>query len=755
MPVMAEVDIFRSTNDSPNTSLHGEVQNGDRRDSSDLTLSVISKNNNALLNEPNGRPVDENKNAEREGSSCGNAAYLPTQDGKGSQMEQSRDTEAMEIDLVPSRDSLDIPVTLGNDKDSKEECSNAVNLTQTRNCSSENLQCGEHPGSSCKKQITLPETLSSTVQDATQGSSKQEPGLPLPVITSLANSGNTTSRYFTRSAKKVRLTDPEPHEALPAQSTTCSPVMSVTPTTRAQAMSSKPLTRFAVTSPQQNIEPATTINSTPFALASSGTSSPYITRSATKKANLTSSVSHGAPTLQSATCLLVTSGTPTNSNVSNSTKPLTTFNISLPQNSEPAPKVLSSTTVQDGVQTSAISSTSIDLPASVIMPALSSIPATLSNVCLPVKQDDPVSTSATPVHVVTSQSLAQALATCNLPKTVSSASTTAINYTPMITPSLPVTHNSEKAQPATSTVSMTASSLSWPSTSNSTVLATVPATMKSSEPEFPGKAHSNDEKVTAGHIVTPQSLALALATCNLPVTASSTSNTAVNCTPVMTPSVVYNSEKAQPTIESTVVSVASSSLPLSTSNNPAALATIPVTIKSSEPEVPVKATLNDETSAANVTPVSANPSMENAALGSASAVNSSSTLPDIPAIFPDFSPCPKCNSILVCSCPGPSEIGDGTDVTPATCQAASQGDSTDDGMKVNQTDGVSPPCGEDVKPQILSAVVSIGIMYPGHCILRQDTLSTSHSVFFSPGCKMFWVKFIVDLEFFIPVIIRV
>lgn len=749
MPVMAEVDIFTST-DSPNTSLHGEAQNGDRIDSCDLTLSLISENNNALVNEPKGRLVDESKNAEtegnREGSSYENAAYLPTQDGGASQMKQSHDTEAMEIDLVPSRDSLDIPVSLGNDKDSKEECSNAVNLTQTSNCSSENLQCGKHPALSCEKHVTVPETLSNTVQNATQGSSKQESGLPLPVITSLANSG-TTSRYFTRSAKKVSLTDPGPCEALAAQSTTCSPVVSVTPTTSAHAMSLNSITTFAITSPQQNSEPAMTINSTPSALANSGMGFPYITRSATKKANLTSSVSHGASTLQSATHLLVTSGSPSTCDITNSSKPLTTFTISLPQNSEPAPIVSSSTTAQDAVQTLVISSTSIGLPASVRKPALSTIPARLPNVCLAVKQDDPVSVSSIPVRVVTSQSLAQALATCNFPKTVSSASTTAINYTPVIIQSSPVTHNPEKAQPTTcipsSTVSMTASSLSLPVTSNSTVLATIPATMKSSKPVVPVKACSNDEKVTADHIVTPESLALSLATCNLPITVTSTSTTAVNCTPVMIPSVVYNPEKAQPTIGSTVVSGASSLLSLSTSNNPGALATLPVTIKSSKAEVPVKTTSSDETSAANVTPVSENPSVENAASLLASTVNSPSSLPEILAIFPDFSPCPKCNSILVCSCPGPSGIGDGTGVTPATCQAASQGDSTCDGMKVNQTDGVSPPCGEDVKPQIFPAVVSIGIMYPVHCILRQDTLHTSLSVFFPLGCKMLWVKFII------------
>lgn len=713
---MAEVDIFTSMN-----GLHEDVQNCDRGDSCKLTPSAIGENNNVLANELDGKLGDETASVTEEnrgGNSCRNEA-LPTQDGGNSQMEIPRDTVAIEVDQTSSRHSLDAPVSLGNDEESKKECSNAENqecntsrgnilpnasnLAQASNCSSENEQFGEHCGTSCQKQIPTPAALPNTVQDATQGS-KQESGFPLPVITSLANSG-TVSTYFTRSAKKARLTSSVPAKALPAQNTTSSQTASDF------AASSKPLLAFAVISPQQGSEPATTVSKSSAppvqdVLANSGTSSPYFTRSATKKAGLTSSVPHEALTAQSTgtACSIVMPGTPTaTSGLANSSKPFS---------SVPAPIISTPTAAQDVSQNTAITSTSIDSPVSGMI-ALPIIPASLSNVCLFVKQDNPVSTSSVLVRTVTPQSLAQALATCtSTPATV-----------PVPMSNLFVKHDDPVSSSSNPPVHIvTPKSLAQALATSTSTLATVPAPLSNVIPKQDDPVSTSSSPV---HIVTPQCLAQALATCSLPITVSATSNTAVNSnTPVMIPSLIYNSKEAQPTIVSSAVSTTSSSLSLLCTSNSTALATIPIpsAIKSLEPEVPVKAS-NDETATANYT--------QNTTSGSVTSLNSSTALTDIPAIFPDFTPCPKCNSILVCSCPGPSGIGEGSGVTPTTCQAACQGVCTCDGMKVNQADG-SNPCEEDVKPQIFPTVVSIswslGVVFLGKTPL-------SHTVFSPPSFK--------------------
>lgn len=306
MPVMAEVDTFTSMNGSQNIGLHEEFPNCDGGDPCKLSQSVISQLDGKVGNEI----ANVTQQSRQDSSTCGHEACLPTQNGDDSQMEIPRVTVALDADQTSSTDSLDPPISLGNDKDSKKEYSNVENqdCDATSNCSSKN-----------------------TVQDATctQGS-KQESGFPLPVIASLANSG-TASPYFTRSAKKARLTNSVADETIAAESTTCSPT---------SAASSKPLTTFAIMPPQQNSESATTTNSVPSvqdALVNSGIMSPYFTRSATKASHLTSAVPHEALTVQNTTCLPVTSGTPTTGGVADSSKLLTTSTISLHQNNESAP----------------------------------------------------------------------------------------------------------------------------------------------------------------------------------------------------------------------------------------------------------------------------------------------------------------------------------------------------------------------------------------------------------------------------------
>ncbi|KAL9986038.1 hypothetical protein ACROYT_G000101 [Oculina patagonica] len=674
--------------------LHENVQNREERDSCKLTPSAIGENNNVLANELDGKLGDETANVIEE-NSCRNEA-LPTQDGEDMQVKIPRDTLAIEVDHFSSRGSLDAPVSLCSDKESKKECSNAENqecntnnrgdilpnLAQTSNCSSENLQSVEHSDTSCQKQTATPATLPNTVQDSTQGS-KQESGLPLPVISPLEDSG-TVSTYFTRSAKKARLTSFVQDKELPAQNTT--------PTASGLTASSKPVTTFAVISPKQGSESATTINPAPpvqDVLANSGSSSPYFTRSATKKAGLTSSVPHKALTAQSTSTAysLVMPGTPTTtSGLANSSKPFS---------SVPAPKNLTTTAAQDVSQTTTITgtSTSIDSPMSGMI-TLPIIPVSLSNIRLVVKQDSPVSTSSVPVHTVTSQSLAQALATCT--------STPCTGPVPMS--NLFVKHDDPVSASSNPPVHIvTPQSLEQALATCTSTPATVPAPSSNLIIKQDNPVSTSSNPV---HFVTSQSLTQALATCTLPKPISATSTTTVNSnTPVMIPSLVCSSEKAQPTIVSSAMSATPSSSSLSSTSNCTALATIPfpipLAIKSVEPEVPVEAS-NHETATANATKTSTYP-IENTTLGSASTTNSSTALTDIPAIFPDFTPCPKCNSILVCSCPGPSGIGEGSRVASTTCQAACQGVCTCNGMEVNQADG-SNPCDEDVKPQIFPTV---------------------------------------------------
>ncbi|PFX35045.1 helicase-like transcription factor [Stylophora pistillata] len=82
---------------------------------------------------------------------------------------------------------------------------------------------------------------------------------------------------------------------------------------------------------------------------------------------------------------------------------------------------------------------------------------------------------------------------------------------------------------------------------------------------------------------------------------------------------------------------------------------------------------------------------------SPSVCNSTTSLPDIPTIFSDFTPCTKCNSILVCSCPGPSSVGGGNNSALTTCQASCTGLFTCEGMEVDGKEDFKP-FEQDVKP---------------------------------------------------------
>ena len=98
---------------------------------------------------------------------------------------------------------------------------------------------------------------------------------------------------------------------------------------------------------------------------------------------------------------------------------------------------------------------------------------------------------------------------------------------------------------------------------------------------------------------------------------------------------------------------------------------------------------------------SVDPSTETAASSAVSQV------PEISTAFPNFKPCKKCNSILVCSCPGTSGIStqNSGDAALNTCSGSCQGECTCNGMGEDKKNGMDPSL-PDVKPQIFPVVVS-------------------------------------------------
>ena len=98
---------------------------------------------------------------------------------------------------------------------------------------------------------------------------------------------------------------------------------------------------------------------------------------------------------------------------------------------------------------------------------------------------------------------------------------------------------------------------------------------------------------------------------------------------------------------------------------------------------------------------SVDPSTETAASSAISQV------PEISTAFPNFKPCEKCNSILVCSCPGTSGVStqNSGDAALNTCGGSCQGECTCNGMGEDKKKGMDPSV-PDVKPQIFPVVVS-------------------------------------------------
>ena len=384
-------------------------------------------------------------------------------------------------------------------------------------------------------------------------------------------------------------------------------------------------------------------------VVSSATTSPYFTRSA-KKARLSSPLTHEDTTAQSTTCTFVTPGTSTTSFLANSSKPVTTSAVVPHQSKEPAVTISAPTSVQDVSQTTAVTSGGASSNSS-LSNSSKSITTFASSLH---ERNEPAATIFTPAGAS------------------DSSQTTAITSVPV---SVPLSHM--------------------------IILPTIPAPFSN---QVDKQDASGSTSSLPKQIVTPQMLTQALAMCTLPINASATSTmTGNSSTSLAILSLANKVEDLEPpSISSNMTTISSSSF--SSTSNSKALVAIPLPMTKLDPEVPIAS--SNVTANVTQTAVAACPSADNAVSGSMPDENSSSACPGIPAIFPDFTPCSKCNSILVCSCPGPSSIGEGSGAASTTCQAGCQGDCSCNGMKANQVDG-SNLSEQDVKPQIFPVVVSI------------------------------------------------
>ena len=128
--------------------------------------------------------------------------------------------------------------------------------------------------------------------------------------------------------------------------------------------------------------------------------------------------------------------------------------------------------------------------------------------------------------------------------------------------------------------------------------------------------------------------------------------------------------------------------------------TIPAAEKVLFPETTVSSPKDISTSTF-LMQTSVDPSTETAASSAISQV------PEISTAFPNFKPCEKCNSILVCSCPGTSGVStqNSGDAALNTCSGSCQGECTCNGMGEDKKKGMDPSV-PDVKPQIFPVVVS-------------------------------------------------
>ena len=158
--------------------------------------------------------------------------------------------------------------------------------------------------------------------------------------------------------------------------------------------------------------------------------------------------------------------------------------------------------------------------------------------------------------------------------------------------------------------------------------------------------------------------------------------------PSTMPSVVLNNEDPKLNVVSSAMSTASTSIPTVCAKTPEETDTSHPEATDSAPNVGPASTA--------LTQTSRNPCTE--ATTSVSTPVSSNFVPEILTAFPNFTPCSKCNSILVCSCPETSSIGaqGSCNVPSMTCSGSCQGVCTCNKMDVDVL---------DVKPQVFPVVV--------------------------------------------------
>ena len=214
-----------------------------------------------------------------------------------------------------------------------------------------------------------------------------------------------------------------------------------------------------------------------------------------------------------------------------------------------------------------------------------------------------------------------------------------------------------------------------------------------------------------------QSLVHTPATSSLPMTGLSSSFVSAAINLAMKNVIPWAMPITVSTSEDPKLSVVSSELLTTSTPMHMDYAKIPVAGNGQFPETPMPAPNVVATSgSAAITQNLTNPCAEATASAVVRHVPESSTsstssaisqVPEISTAFPNFKPCEKCNSILVCSCPGTSgvSIQNSGDAALNTCSGSCQGECTCNGMGEDKKKGMNPSV-PDVKPQIFPVVVS-------------------------------------------------
>ena len=389
---------------------------------------------------------------------------------------------------------------------------------------------------------------------------------------------------------------------------------------------------------------------------------------------------------------------PTTSSVTSASNPLTSFIILPPQNRELLPTMpLSGAKFITPTNLCYPTTTSVVGPNLTVV-AVPKIPVPFPNIL--IQKADPLSslTSGNPQGVVqapVSLSTPVTRKTSAVPATSNIASS---SVTPAATPNLLHKDGEPQLNVVSRAVSTVSSTLPLPVTtcapgSNMTVAVNpkIPA-------PIPNLLIQKDDPLSSLSSGYPQGLVQAPVSLTTPVTLKTSAVPATSdiasssVTPAATPNLSHKDGEPQLNVVSSAVSPLSSTLPLPVTTSSAVCTEIPKAANSM-PVERTASTANMETS---------KPLAKDAVL--LTTADSSSFVPEIQTVFSDFMSCSKCNSLLVCSCPGPSSGGQSSDAVLTTCSASCQGVCTCVGKTV---DHANEPDGKpDVKPAIFPVVVS-------------------------------------------------